>query len=36
VDKYSQFALFAKIDPAMEPLRGDPRYDHVLKELGVQ
>jgi hypothetical protein len=36
VDKYSQFALFAKIDPAMEPLRRDPRYDQVLKKLGVQ
>lgn len=36
VDKYSQFALFAKIDHAMDPLRGDPRYDQVLKKLGVQ
>jgi eukaryotic-like serine/threonine-protein kinase len=35
-DKYDQFALFAKIDPAMEPLRGDPRYGGLLKKLGLQ
>lgn len=34
-DKYDQFVLFAKIDPAMEPLRGDPRYSELLKKLGL-
>ena len=35
-DKYDQFVLFAKIDPAMEPLRGDPRYAVYLTKLGLQ
>jgi lipoprotein NlpI len=35
-DKYDQFVLFAKIDPAMEPLRGDPRYVELLMKLGLQ
>ena len=35
-DKYDQFVLFAKIDPAMEPLRGDSRYAAYLTRLGLQ
>lgn len=35
-DKYDQFVLFAKIDPAMGPLRGDPRYALYLTKLGLQ
>ena len=34
-DKYDQFVLFAKIDPAMGPLRSDPRYGELLKRIGL-
>ena len=33
-EKYDQFILFAKIDPLMDPLRGDPRYNELLRKLG--
>ena len=33
-EKYDQFILFAKIDPLMDPLRGDPRYTELLRKLG--
>ena len=34
-EKYDQFVLFAKIDPLMKPLHGDPRYTALLKKLGL-
>ncbi|HEY0657584.1 MAG TPA: protein kinase [Pyrinomonadaceae bacterium] len=33
-DKHDQFILFMKIDPFMNPLRGDPRFEELLKKLG--
>ena len=35
-DKNDQFIFFAKIDPAMRPLHGDPRYNALLKKLGLE
>jgi TolB-like protein/lipoprotein NlpI len=35
-DKYDQFIMFAKIDPAMKSLRGDPRYGELLGRLGLK
>lgn len=32
--KYDQFIYFLKVDPKMQPLRNDPRYDELLKKLG--
>jgi tetratricopeptide (TPR) repeat protein len=34
-EKYDQFIYFLKIDPKMQPLHGDPRYDELLKKLGI-
>lgn len=33
-DKYDQFILFIKIDHSLDPLRGDPRFNELLKKLG--
>ncbi len=33
-DKHDQFILFMKIDPFMNPLRDDPRFEELLKKLG--
>lgn len=33
-DKHDQFIFFMKIDPFMDPLRNDPRFDELLKRLG--
>lgn len=33
-DKHDQFIFFMKIDPFVNPLRSDPRFEELLKKLG--
>jgi tetratricopeptide (TPR) repeat protein len=35
VDDHEQFIGFMKVDPFMNPLRGDPRFAEVMKKAGL-
>ena len=35
IDNQDYFAVFLKVDPILNPLHDDPRYQEALKKLGL-